>query len=94
MAILQNFPPGHTHLYGVVEYFGSGVQDQVLERCDLGLLPSAEAPVVEHFHHVVGEELAEAHLIRIGLGLQLVRGGQSHGQVAVLWSDRLWVNSW
>ena len=60
------------------------MKDQVLQWGDLWFLPPSEALVVVHLHHVVGEELAEAHFVRLWLGLQLVGGCQSHGQVVVL----------
>lgn len=58
-----------THLYGIVKDLGGRVKHQVLQRCNLWLLPTAQAPVVVHLHHVVGKVLAEAHLVRLWLGL-------------------------
>lgn len=65
------------------------MQDEVLQRCDLRLLPTAETPVVVDFHHVVGEEFAKAHFVSLGFGLQLVRRSQSHGQITELDSVEL-----
>lgn len=67
-----------THLNRVVQNFGGRMKHQILQGRDFWLLPTAQAPVVVHLHHVVGEELAKAHLISLGFGLQLIRSGQSH----------------